>query len=367
MSELRRDPLNNRWVIIAENRAERPNEFTRPTNRESPAEPELTEQPPRDCVFCPGNEHQTPETLLVRRPANWNGDPAAWRIRVIANRYPAVDPTAASTVRESPLHWSSSGFGMHEVIVDTADHVTSITHSSEAEVAELFEVYRARMLAARSLPEIAAAMVFKNVGPSGGASIAHAHSQLLATAIPPRDLAEEWHAAAAHFARHGDCLFCRLIEEATSTGVRLVAETKSAVAFCPFAARFPYETWVLPKRHESHLENASETALAAVAALTRRIVAGLEQLLDRPAYNYLVHSGPLPGAAAVGKSDGKQLAREKLAGEQFDANATNSYHWHVEVFPRVTTLAGFELGTGCIINSVSPERAAEQLRGVVEC
>jgi UDPglucose--hexose-1-phosphate uridylyltransferase len=361
MSELRRDPLNDRWVIIAENRAERPNEFTRQANRESPAEPP-TEQPPRDCVFCPGNEHQTPETLLVRRPVNWNGDSAAWRIRVIANRYPAVEPTAASTVRDSPLHWSASGFGVHEVIVDTAEHVTSITHSSEVEVAELFEVYRARMLAARSLPEIAAALVFKNVGPGGGASIAHAHSQLLATAIPPRDLAEEWRAAAAHFARHGDCIFCRLIEEATCTGVRLVAQTQSAVAFCPFAARFPYETWVLPKRHESHLEHASETALAAVAGLTRRIVAGLEQLLDRPAYNYLIHSGPLPGAVPGGKSAGG-----KSDGVEFDANATYSYHWHVEVFPRVTTLAGFELGTGCIINSVSPERAAEQVRRALEC
>ena len=352
MSELRRDPLNERWVIIAENRAERPNEFTRPA-----VEQRSLEQRPRDCVFCPGNEHQTPEALLVRRPANWKGDPAAWRIRVIANRYPAVEQTASGVVREGPLHWSAGGFGVHEVIVDTAQHVTSITHSSEAEVAELFEVYRERMLAARSLPEIAAAMVFKNVGPGGGASIAHAHSQLLATAIPPRDLAEEWRAAATHFERHGDCVFCRLMDEATSTGVRLVAQTESAVAFCPFAARFPYETWVLPKQHESHLEYASESALASVAVLARRIVAGLERLLDRPAYNYLVHSGPLPGASAGGKSD----------RERFDANATNSYHWHVEVFPRVTTLAGFELGTGCIINSVAPERAAEQLRRAVEC
>lgn len=146
MSELRRDPLNERWVIIAENRAERPNEFTRPA-----VEQRSLEQRPRDCVFCPGNEHQTPEALLVRRPANWKGDPAAWRIRVIANRYPAVEQTASGVVREGPLHWSAGGFGVHEVIVDTAQHVTSITHSSEAEVAELFEVYRERMLAGAKL------------------------------------------------------------------------------------------------------------------------------------------------------------------------------------------------------------------------
>lgn len=135
MSELRRDPLNDRWVIIAENRAERPNEFSR----------EVSAQPRIDCVFCPGNEHQTPETLLVRRPANWNGDPAAWRIRVISNRYPAVEQTASTAMRETALHWAGGGFGVHEVIVDTAEHVTSITESSEAEAAELFEVYRDRM------------------------------------------------------------------------------------------------------------------------------------------------------------------------------------------------------------------------------
>ncbi|MEX2186743.1 MAG: DUF4931 domain-containing protein [Pirellulales bacterium] len=338
MSEVRHDLLLPRWVIIAENRADRPNEFFMPR----------TERRDGPCPFCPGNEAQTPEALLVRRPADWNGDESQWRVRVVSNLFPAVEgattgyefsevdaPARGSLFRAAP------GDGFHEVIVDTPEHLTSLGEMSDEAAIELFDVYRERMAAIRATESVASALVFKNVGSAAGASIEHAHSQILATRQTAFEMGFAWLLARQYLERERVCVFCRMVAAETAAGVRIVEENEWAVALCPFASRFPYETWIFPRGPMSHFDTSTDEALAAVAAMTRRVIARLEKVLDRPAYNFVIHSGP------------------------FDSREALHYDWHVELYPRVTSWAGFEMGSGCYINPVSPERAAERLRAAL--
>jgi UDPglucose--hexose-1-phosphate uridylyltransferase len=338
MSEVRHDLLLPRWVIIAENRADRPNEFVTPR----------TERQRGPCPFCPGNESRTPAALLVRRPEAWNGDESEWRVRVVSNLYPAVaeiagggDSTAAgSSVLPAggALFGKSPAAGFHEVVIDTPQHVVSLGDMSEEAAIELFGVYRERTAAMRATGSVASALVFKNVGSAAGASIEHAHSQILATRRPAFELDLEWELARAYYERDGVCAFCRMVEVELASGVRIVDADDVAVALCPFASRFPYEMWIMPRAPMSHFDTSTDGSLAAVAAMTRRVIARLEKVLARPAYNFVVHSAP------------------------FDSREAPHYDWHVELYPRLTSWAGFEVGGGCYINPVSPERAAERLR-----
>lgn len=343
MSEIRHDPLLTRWVVIAENRAARPNEFvvSRPARQSD------------HCVFCPGNETDTPAALLVRRPSDWNGDEHQWRIRVVANLYPAVGGDAAGDVAAGDvaagevasegagLFRRTAGSGSHEVIIDTPRHVSSFAEMSEDAAVDLFDVYRERLAAIAKRPNVGSALVFKNVGAAAGASIEHAHSQILATPRPTAELDAEWRASREYARRRGGCVFCRMAAEEARDGGRVVAETERAIVFCPFASRFPYEMCIVAKHHESRFEHCGRGDLAEVARRTHAAVRALERVLDRPAYNYVIHSAPPT------------------------ADDSSHYHWHVELYPRITTLAGFELGGGCYINPVSPERAAQRLRAAV--
>lgn len=341
MSEIRHDLLLPRWVIIAENRADRPNAFVAPR----------TERQNGDCPFCPGNEDRTPEALLVRRGPNWTGDESQWKVRVVPNLYPAVDAPAdadASSKASARIQFSgrnlfptSVGDGFHEVVIDTPEHVSSLGKSTDEDAVELFGVFAERLAAMRAAETVSSALVFKNVGAASGASIEHAHSQILATRQPIHDPTFEWVLSRKYYEREGVCAFCRLVEDEVASGLRIVEQDALAVTLCPFASRFPYEMWVLPRGPLTHLAGSSRDVLGAMATLTRRAIARLERVLDRPAYNFVVHTAPLHAPEVL----------------HFD--------WHVEIYPRIASWAGFEVGGGCYINPVSPERAAERLRGVV--
>jgi UDPglucose--hexose-1-phosphate uridylyltransferase len=348
MPELRRDPILNRYVIIAENRAARPGAevgWAMTTDAESTAKLVGTAHP--TCPFCPGNEHETPDEILALRGDATQQNQPGWRVRVVPNKYPALErdvvppPHRGTDGPQSLFFQASPAVGAHEVIIDTPRHVTTVGALRDLEFAELLSVVQSRLLALREDPRLKHALVFKNVGRAGGASIEHVHTQLMATDFVPSLVVEELRSARAFFAEHRQCLFCRMIAAEREQGVRVVAESAGYLAICPYASRFAYELWILPKRHASHFESIPAADVSDLASFTRHSIATIEQLSQPTAYNFFLHSNP------------------------FDSVAIEHYHWHIEVVPRLTIAAGYEWGSGCAINPVSPEAAAAVLRALL--
>ena len=328
MSELRQDPISSRWVVIAKDRAGRPDEF----------QPAPFRRVAATCPFCFGHEDETPLAVATYPPDTVAGE--RWKVRVVPNRYPAVkldERPAPESHLPFALGESRGGFGVHEVIIESPDHAVSFTELSDELVEWTFAVYRDRLQTLARDRRFRYAQIFKNVGALGCASIEHIHSQLVATNFVPADMQTELNGSRAWHDRTGACPFCQLIEAELAAGLRIVSATERCVAFCPYASRFPYETWVLPRRHASQFEKTEAGELGEAARFVRDIIGRIERASGRSAYNYFLHTSP------------------------FDAGPLDHYHWHVEIFPRITTAAGYEWATGCFINPVPPEDAAAKL------
>ena len=345
MPELRRDPIVDRWVIIAENRASRPGALSAHQGSDSS---DTTVRDADTCPFCPGNESETPSEVFALRDAGAEPNSPGWRVRVVPNKYPALlrepvtrnDPTTGLHLASSAtrLFDSVPAVGVHEVIIDTPRHITTVGELNDQEFADSLAAIRARLVGLREQLDVKHALVFKNVGRAAGATREHLHSQLMASDLVPPLVAEEMRGAADFFRENGQCVFCGMIDHELRSGERIVCESAEFVALCPYASRFAYEMWILPKRHASHFELTSADDLADLASLARRAIAKTESLSQPPAYNLVIHTSP------------------------FDSVAIEHYHWHMEVFPRLTIAAGFEWGSGCAVNPVSPEAAAGVLR-----
>ena len=228
--------------------------------------------------------------------------------------------------------------GGHEVIVETPDHLESITQLSGSHAAQVFQAYAKRMRHWFEIPGVEYVVTFKNMGAAAGASLRHTHSQLIATSLLPPAAGESGLRAVHHHVKTGHCLMCELIQQETLNGRRVVSETDSLIAFCPFASRLPYMIRVAPKRHLDRFELESDIVLSELAHLTQQLVGCMESMFTPCAYNYTIHTRP------------RHVACEE------------SYHWWLEIFPRLTKVAGFEWGSDCFINPVLPELAAQQLR-----
>ena len=328
MPELRKDPVTGTWVIVAPDRAQRPNHL----------EPPPQSRGRDDCPFCPGRETETPPEILAYREAGTPPNSAGWRLRVVPNRFPAL------RLEEEAQHWSDgfcdalSGVGAHEVIVESPLHVASLTALSGENIRQVLGVYRDRLLALKKDKRLVYGLVFKNVGAAAGASLEHTHSQLIGLPIVPIAVWEEMTGALGFFNQQGRCIFCEIIRRERHGGQRLILDSPGFASVAPFASRFPFETWLIPRRHSSHFEELHQEEVDELAGQLKTLLHKLESALDQPAYNYIIHTSP------------------------FDAPALPHYHWHIEIIPRVTRLAGFEWGTGFYINPVPPEQAAEFLR-----
>jgi UDPglucose--hexose-1-phosphate uridylyltransferase len=347
MPEIRQDPLSSRWVIFAEDRERRPNEYRLARHHRHASQ----------CPFCAGHEADTPPPIAqygrdgrqALGPVQTHED---WLVRVVPNKFPALvghDHAADDAERTRPvppchpgrprdLYQQRPAIGSHEVVVESPRHVASLTELSHDEAMLTLRAYRDRLRHLRQVHTLRYALVFKNVGPAAGASLEHAHSQIAATPILPVELQRELSAAETSYAMHGECLFCRMLEQELAEERRLVATSADGIAFCPFASRTPYETWVLPRQHASHFEDQSLEQLADLARFLPQVLERLERLHPRLAYNFFLHTAP------------------------FDTLPLHHYHWHIEIIPRLTTAAGFEWGTGLFINPVLPENAARTLR-----
>lgn len=340
MSELRQDPVSQRWVIIAQDRENRPNEFIDlPVARVS-----------RPCPFCAGNECDTPDAVAVYstdRATSHAGRPDKWQVRVVPNKYPAVRSDRNGPVRDEPLGRWSSAAGVHEVIIESPDHVASQTELDDDQLRLTWLAYRDRLNEHARDKRWQYGQIFKNVGAAAGSSIEHAHSQLIVLPHVPSDISAELSSARQYYEQHQRTIFSDLIERELASGERIVAVDDQFVAFCPFASRFPYEVWLFPRRPQARFQAftgqretaASDDEMGAMGSFVQKILRRIEAVLNRPAYNFFLHTAP------------------------FDSLPHDYYHWHVEIFPRLTKAAGFEWGTGYFINPVAPEEAAAALRG----
>jgi UDPglucose--hexose-1-phosphate uridylyltransferase len=329
MPELRKDPIVGRWVIIATDRAKRP------VAPKSEATPEGGL-----CPFCSGNEVHTPHEILAYRERGTRPDETGWRVRVVPNKFPALQIEGDLNKRGDGIYDKMNGVGAHEVILECPFHETSIANLTEENIREVLWVYRDRLVDLKKDPRLVYGMVFKNVGAAAGASLEHSHSQLIVTPIVPINVWEEMTGALEFFNYRGRCIYCDMIHQEVGALKRVVLDTPSFLAFCPYAARFPFETWVLPKQHNSHYENIQKNEVDELGTVLKTILLKIEQALDQPAYNYIIHTSP------------------------FDTQLLPHYHWHMEIIPRLTRVAGFEWGTGFYINPVPPEQAAAFLQDI---
>jgi UDPglucose--hexose-1-phosphate uridylyltransferase len=331
MPELRKDPILGRWVIIAQERAKRPHDF----KSEAPARGEG-----EVCPFCQGQEDNTPPEILAYRDFGSRANGPGWRIRVVPNRFPALKVEGSLSKRGDGIYDVMEGIGAHEVIIETPRHCTSMAQLSPDDIREVLWVYRDRLLDLKRDSRLVHGMLFKNVGIAAGASLEHTHSQLIVTPIVPVTVWEEMTGSLEFFNYRGRCIYCDMIRQELSVDKRIVHDSTHFAAFCPFASRFPFETWILPKNHSSHFENIPKPSLDDLGRTLHQVLNKLELALDTPAYNYIIHTAP------------------------FDHGELPHYHWHIEVIPRLTRVAGFEWGSGFYINPVPPESAAAFLRDV---
>jgi UDPglucose--hexose-1-phosphate uridylyltransferase len=330
--ELRRDPVVDRWVVIAPERRLRPFDFGDATAGVAP--------PP--CPFCPGHEHLTlPETLALDAAGRADAG-AEWSVRVVPNRFPAFVQDGVPVAVVEGLRESVPGVGAHEVIVETRAHDARLERLDEGPLALVLRAVRERLRAYAEDPRLVHALPFKNHGVEAGASLRHPHTQLVATPLVPVAVAQEMDGAARYYERRGRCLYCDGLEEEERIGERgrWIDERDGFVTLAPFAARFPFETWLLPREHASRFEAGDETQDRALARALRDLLRRLAIALDDPPYNLVLHTAPLRSA---------ELAH---------------YHWHIEVMPMRHRIGGFEWGSGLFINSTPPEEAARALRAL---
>jgi UDPglucose--hexose-1-phosphate uridylyltransferase len=331
MPELRRDPIVGRWVIIATERAHRPSDLF---HAHDAVQGGL-------CPFCPGNEDKTPREVYVsgRAPAAPPNGPG-WKVRVIPNRYPALKIEGDLDRAAEGIYDRMNGIGAHEVVVETPDHARQLKDLSDAEIADVLAAFKARVLDLRNDLRFRYILLFKNQGTAAGASLEHSHSQLIALPITPSQVHEEIEGARRHFEHRERCIFCDIVMQERKDRSRLIHENDDFVVFAPWAPRSPFETWVVPKRHESNFEGESRERLTSCAQALRTTMRRIAAALGDPPFNLMVHSNPLRDAPSP------------------------SYHWHIEIMPALTRVAGFEWGSGFHINPVPPEEAAEFLRKV---
>jgi UDPglucose--hexose-1-phosphate uridylyltransferase len=328
MPELRKDPVVGRWVIIASERGRRPSDFVR--------EPASRLGGP--CVFCGGHEDKTPPEILAGRRADSRSNGPGWSYRVVANKFPALRIEGDLEPSGEGLFDRMNGVGAHEVVIETPQHDATLATLGVDAVADVLGAFRERVLDLKKDPRFEYILVFKNHGEAAGASLEHPHSQLIATPIIPIMVVEELTGAARYWEMKERCVWCDILRQERRAGVRTIAEVDGFAALAPFAPRFPFETWILPVRHRSAFEECGVDDLRALARLLGDFLRRMNRVLKDPPFNFMLHSAPL---------------REP---------ALEHFHWHLEIIPILSRVAGFEWGSGFFINPLPPEDAARALR-----
>jgi UDPglucose--hexose-1-phosphate uridylyltransferase len=278
-----------------------------------------------------------PEVLSYRNNGGGRNTPG-WELRVVPNKFPALQVEGNLDRQGEGLFDRMNGVGAHEVIIETPDHGKTLATMSEPEVERVLWAFRERVLDLKQDRRFRYILIFKNHGAAAGATIEHAHSQLIALPIVPDFVREELDGARRHFSAKERCVFCDIIRQEVAAGRRVIHENADMVALSPYAPRFPFETWLLPRSHGARFEEAPRQVYESLARMIKTVLMRMNRALETPPYNLIIHSAP------------------------FSEETTDFYHWHVELMPKLTRTAGFESGTGFYINPTSPEEAADVLR-----
>jgi len=339
MPELRKDPVIGRWVIIATERARRPDQFT---NQAQETRPE------RPCPFCEGSESRTPPEVYTVRPRASAPNSPGWELRVVPSLTPFLQIEGDLDRRGKGLYDLMNGVGAHEIIIETNQHIGNMADLPEDQITKVLTCYIDRMNDLEKDKRFKYALVFKNHGwAAGGGRVQHTRSQLIATPVNPKRVKEELTGARQYYEYHERCVFCDLIKQEIQTKDRLILDIDGFIAITPFASRFPFEVWILPKKHSCDFVNLDFDSRKYLASILKKVLIKLKKGLGDPPYNFVIHSAP--------------FRRPKLGhwkSIDFD------YHWHIEIMPRLTRVAGFEWGTGFYICPLPPENAAHFLREV---
>ena len=329
MTELRQNLITKDWVIIATDRAKRPDQFSQLDKPQK-----VLHSYKDDCPFCAGNEALTgPESFRL-------DDANGWKVRAVPNKYPALSPEGEKVRKTQGIFRSLSGVGYHEVIIDNPRHDLTTALMSVEDVANIIKVYQQRYSEIRKDSRVQTILIFKNHGKGAGTSLEHPHSQIAATPIVPYELRIRIQEAMRYFDDMGECLFCRTLAEELAAGERIIFESQHFVAFIPYAALSPFHIWIFPRRHSSSFDDITDEEMADLALNMKTVLAKVYFGLNNPDYNYNIRSIPT------------------------DELRTDYFHWYIAIVPRVSLVAGFELGSGMFINTSLPEESAAFLRSV---
>jgi UDPglucose--hexose-1-phosphate uridylyltransferase len=327
VSELRRDLVSGTWVVIATGRAKRPNDFKKEKRK-------IIKENPRKCPFCNlASPEEVNDALIYKKS---NGD---WSLRVIPNKFPAFVHSDDLNEREEGPYNLMDGIGFHEIII-TRDHYRQIAQFNVQETAEVIDAYQERYLALMNKKFINYISIFHNHGKEAGASVVHPHSQLIAMPVIDPDIARSLLGSANYCRSNRQCVHCEMIEWEMEEKKRIIFENEDFIVFCPFVPRCAFETRVYPKKHKSYFERINNEEKMNFAEALQIALAKIYNGLKDPSYNFFIHTSPC------------------------DGRSYDHYHWHLEILPKTSIWAGFELGTGIEISTIRPEDAAEYLRSV---
>jgi UDPglucose--hexose-1-phosphate uridylyltransferase len=330
MPELRQNIATREWVIIATERAKKPQDFISPPK-------EKTENTPYSpsCPFCPGNEEKSREETFSIRDSS-----GRWLVRSTPNKFPALAREGEPSYRADGTRRWMNGVGLHDVIIECPEHHLTTALLDPVQVLRILQTYKQLFLSAVKDPRVEQVTLFKNHGAAAGTSQSHPHSQMVATPVVPSHIRDRVAHAMNYYDEHRECVFCRMIREEQTSEERIVLETDHFIAFVPYAAFSPFHTWLLPKRHQPSFPQASDDEMEDLARVLQAVLKKLYVGLDNPDFNYVMRC--LPGAPRK--------------------NAF--FHWYLSIVPRVSKAAGFELGSGMYINTSLPEESAQFLRNV---
>jgi len=330
MPELRKDPVLSRWIIIATERRQRPSDF-------------LIEQPVTKsggfCPLCAGHEQTTPtEVWACRLGGNQTPNSPDWQVRVVPNKYPALRIEGSLDKRGEGIYDRMNGVGAHEVIVESPNHDDQFAYLPPDKIFYVLLAYRERILDLQKDPRFGYVMIFKNHGRAAGASLEHSHSQLVALPVIPQLISAEMDGAASYYRFRERCIFCDMIAQEIYQDVRVVGQNDDFIVISPYAPRTPFEMWVLPKEHEAAYRHQSDKSLVSLAMILSETLRRLDAIIPGVPYNFVLHTSPLR------------------------ASCSDHYHWHLEIVPKLTSIAGFEWGSGFYINPMPPEEATRHMK-----
>jgi len=342
LSELRKDPIVDRWVIIAAERGHRPTDYETPAP--TPGGP--------GCPLCEGNERMTPPEIWALRPGGTPADGPGWQVRVVPNKYPALRVEGDARRHGLGMLDMMEGVGAHEVVIESPDHTWSMADGPPEVIQRVLLACQLRLSDLYRDQRLRYCVIFRNHGAEAGATISHPHSQIMAIPVVPGRVKSKLDAAREYYARKERCIFCDLLAQELQLDERIVIDNGRFLVMAPYASRFPFELAVYPRQHSHDFTAMDEPTRAALAEVLHSALAYLRPALSSPAYNFIINVAPNP-APRPGKP-------------HYWNTLHLDYHWHIEILPRVTSIAGFEWGTGFYINPVAPEDAAYFLREAIQ-